>query len=45
MNGRNTLALTHMGVAIAAFGVASIMGVLQGLSIANVQFPIRSESL
>jgi cytochrome c oxidase subunit I len=45
MNGRNSLALTHIGVAIAAFGVASLMGVLQGLSIANVQFPVRSESL
>jgi len=45
MNGRNSLALTHIGVAVAAFGVASLMGVLQGLSIANVQFPVRSESL
>ena len=45
MNGRNTLALTHIGVAVAAFAVASIMGVLQGLSVANIQFPIRSEAL
>ena len=39
------LAVSHIGVAIAAFGVASIMGVLQGLSIADVEFPMRSESL
>lgn len=39
------LAASHIGVAIAAFGVASIMGMLQGLSIADVEFPMRSESL
>ena len=39
------LAVSHIGVAIAAFGVASIMGMLQGLSIADVEFPMRSESL
>ncbi|MCR4375502.1 MAG: cbb3-type cytochrome c oxidase subunit I [Acidobacteria bacterium] len=39
------LAVSHIGVAIAAFGVASIMGVLQGLSIADIEFPMRSESL
>ncbi|HEX2344702.1 MAG TPA: cbb3-type cytochrome c oxidase subunit I [Vicinamibacterales bacterium] len=44
MTGRHTLAATHIGVAIAAFGVASAMGVLQALSIADVQFPLRSES-
>ena len=45
MNRRHTLALAHIGVAVAAFGVASAMGVLQGLSIADVDFPQRSESL
>ena len=42
---RNSLALAHIGVAVAAFGVASLMGMLQGLSIADVNFPQRSESL
>jgi cytochrome c oxidase subunit 1 len=41
----NKLAAAHIGVAIAAFGVASLMGVLQGLSVADVNFPQRSESL
>ncbi len=45
MTGRHTLAATHIGVAIAAFGVASAMGVLQGISVADVDFPQRSESL
>ena len=36
---RNSLALAHLGVAVAAFGVASLMGVLQGLSIADVELP------
>jgi cytochrome c oxidase subunit I len=39
------LAGTHIAVAIAAFGLASAMGVMQGLSIADVDFPERSESL
>jgi len=39
------LAATHIAVAVAAFGVAACMGVLQGLSIADVEFPMRSESL
>jgi cytochrome c oxidase subunit 1 len=39
------LAATHLAVAIAAFGVASAMGVLQALSIADVAFPQRSEAL
>jgi cytochrome c oxidase subunit 1 len=42
---RHSLALAHLAVAVAAFGVASLMGVLQGLSIADVNFPLRSESL
>jgi cytochrome c oxidase subunit 1 len=45
MSGRHILAGSHIGVGIAAFGVASIMGVLQGLSIADINFPLRSESL
>jgi cytochrome c oxidase subunit 1 len=44
MQGRHTLAAAHIGVAIAAFGIASAMGVLQALSIADVQFPLRGES-
>ena len=39
------LAAAHIGVGIAAFAVASLMGVLQGLSVADVNFPQRSESL
>lgn len=39
------LASTHLLVAIAAFGVAACMGVLQGLSIADFNFPMRSEDL
>ena len=45
MRTGTTLALAHIGVAVAAFGVASAMGVLQGLSMADVEFPLRSESL
>jgi len=45
MTARYKLASAHIGVAIAAFGVASLLGVLQGLSVADVEFPIRSESL
>jgi len=45
MKNRQTLALTHLGVAIAAFGVASCMGVLQAMSVADVNFPERSEPL
>ena len=45
MTGRHTLAASHLAVAVAAFGVASIMGLLQALSIADVEFPFRSESL
>jgi len=45
MTKTNTLAAAHIGVAIAAFAVASLMGVLQGLSVADVSFPQRSEQL
>jgi len=41
---KNSLAAAHIGVAVAAFAVASAMGVLQGLSIADIEFPQRSES-
>jgi cytochrome c oxidase subunit 1 len=39
-----TLAATHVGVAVAAFALASLMGALQALSIADVEYPLRSES-
>ena len=45
MSGKSSLAASHIGVAVAAFGVASAMGVLQGLSVADINFPQRSESL
>src|SRR5215467_2172036 len=45
MNGRYSLAGANIGVAVAAFGVAALMGVLQALSIADITFPGRSESL
>jgi cytochrome c oxidase subunit I len=45
MNGRYRLAGTHIGVSVAAFGVASAMGVLQALSVADFNFPHRSEAL
>lgn len=45
MSGRHALAATHIGVAVAAFGVASAMGVLQALSVADIPFPQRGESL
>ncbi len=45
MTASHRLATAHVGVAIAAFGVASCMGVMQGLSVADVSFPGRSESL
>ena len=45
MNGRQSLAAAHIGVAVGAFGVASAMGVLQALSVADINFPYRSEAL
>ena len=45
MKGRFALAGSHIGVSIAAFAVASFMGVLQALSIADINFPRRDESL
>jgi len=41
----NRLAAAHIAVAVGAFGVASAMGVLQGLSVADVNFPVRREDL
>lgn len=45
MTNPHTLAASHVGVAVAAFGVAAAMGVLQALSMADIAFPQRSESL
>ena len=45
VTNRHSLALAHIGVAVAAFGVAALMGVLQALSIADLDFPQRSEEL
>jgi cytochrome c oxidase subunit 1 len=45
MSGPHRLAASHIAVAVAAFGVASAMGVLQALSMADIAFPGRSESL
>jgi len=42
---RNHLAIANFAVAITAFGIAALMGVLQGLSIADYDFPGRSEEL
>ena len=45
MTARYRLASANIGVAVAAFGVAALLGALQGLSVADVAFPLRSESL
>jgi len=45
MTSRSSLATTHIAVAITAFGLASVMGVLQGLSIADIDYPQRDPSL
>ena len=45
MTSRSTLAATHIAIAVAAFAVASLMGLVQALSIADIHFPFRSESL
>ncbi len=45
MTRQHSLAATHIGVAIAAFAVATIMGLLQALSLADMAYPHRSESL
>ncbi|HYO46953.1 MAG TPA: cbb3-type cytochrome c oxidase subunit I, partial [Gemmatimonadota bacterium] len=46
MTRRDTrLALAHFWVAVAAFGVAAMMGVMQGQSRANTALPFRSPKL
>ncbi|HEY7473515.1 MAG TPA: cbb3-type cytochrome c oxidase subunit I [Vicinamibacterales bacterium] len=45
MTRAHTLTATHLAVAIAAFGVASAMGVLQAFSVADVEFPQRDMAL
>ncbi|MGE5832972.1 MAG: cbb3-type cytochrome c oxidase subunit I [Acidobacteriota bacterium] len=45
MTRPHALASSHIGVAVAAFAVASAMGVLQGLSVADVEFPQRDAGL
>lgn len=45
MSGRHSLTAAHLGVGIAAFAVASAMGVLQAMSLADIAFPHRDESL
>jgi cytochrome c oxidase subunit 1 len=45
VSGRHSLTATHLGVAIAAFAVASALGVLQAMSLADIAFPRRDESL
>jgi cytochrome c oxidase subunit I len=42
---KHGLAAAHIGAAVAAFAVASMMGVLQAFSMADIAFPMRSESL
>jgi cytochrome c oxidase subunit 1 len=42
---RYKLASANIGVAVAAFGLASLLGMLQALSVADVDYPLRSESL
>ena len=44
MTSRYTLAAAHIAIAVAAFGVAALMGLVQALSIADIKFPFRSES-
>jgi cytochrome c oxidase subunit 1 len=45
MTRRHSLAAVNIAVSVAAFAVASAMGVLQALSIADRNFPGRSESM
>ena len=45
MSSRHSLAAAHIGVSVAAFGVASLMGALQSLSIADIKVPHFDESL
>ena len=43
--GVRRLAIAHIGVAVAAFGVASAMAMMQALSRANLELPFRSASM
>jgi cytochrome c oxidase subunit I len=43
--GIKRLALAHIGVAVAAFGVAAAMAMMQALSRANLELPFRSASM
>jgi cytochrome c oxidase subunit I len=43
--GVRRLALAHIGVAVAAFGIAAGMAVMQALSRANLELPFRSASM
>ena len=45
MTASYRLASTHIGVAVAAFALASLMGVLQALSVADIEIPGRAEQL
>jgi cytochrome c oxidase subunit 1 len=40
---RHRLAAAHIGVSVAAFALAAAMGLLQALSVADVEFPGRTE--
>jgi cytochrome c oxidase subunit 1 len=44
-SGVRRLAAAHIGVAIAAFGVAAAMAMMQALSRANLDLPFRSASM
>jgi cytochrome c oxidase subunit 1 len=43
--GVKRLALAHIGVAVAAFGIASAMAMMQALSRASLDLPFRSASM
>jgi cytochrome c oxidase subunit 1 len=43
--GVRRLALAHLGVAIASFGIASAMAMMQALSRANLDLPFRNASM
>ncbi|MDH5643537.1 MAG: cbb3-type cytochrome c oxidase subunit I, partial [Gemmatimonadota bacterium] len=45
MNTTRRLATAHIGVAIAAFGIAAFMAVMQALSRASFDLPFRSPSM
>ena len=45
MTREHRLSLAHIGVAIAAFGVASLMAVMQALSRADLQLPARTAKI